>query len=122
MGVRVFEYRPDAVAPRTAMRRSGTVAASPPIFSLHAKTLVVDSRVVFIGTFNLDPRSENLNTEVGVLIHDAATARAVEAAIKLDMSVGNSWSAETADPDQYAPFGKRAKVRLLQLVPIRPLL
>ncbi|MEO7387335.1 MAG: phospholipase D-like domain-containing protein, partial [Gammaproteobacteria bacterium] len=33
---------------------------------------MVDERAVFIGTFNLDPRSQNLNTEVGVIIHDTA--------------------------------------------------
>jgi putative cardiolipin synthase len=122
MGIQVFEYRPDPIAQRKAMRRSPTVAPAPPIFSMHAKTLVVDSRSVFIGTFNLDPRSENLNTEVGVIIHDAATAGAVEAAIELDMSEGNSWRAWSDDPDQYAPVAKRAKVRLLQFVPLKPLL
>jgi len=82
----------------------------------------VDSSVVFIGTFNLDPRSENLNTEVGVIIYNNALARQVESAIEADMKPGNSWNAATDRPDQYVPFGKRSKVMLWQLLPIKPLL
>ena len=54
----------------TVMQRYARLRAESPVFALHAKTVVVDSRAVFIGTYNLDPRSENLNTEVGVVIHD----------------------------------------------------
>ncbi len=36
--------------------------------SLHAKTFIFDRRVVFVGSLNLDPRSTDLNTEIGVLI------------------------------------------------------
>ena len=92
------------------------------MFALHAKTLVVDGKRVYIGTFNLDPRSENLNTEVGVIMHDPALAQAVEAAIETDMLPGNSWNAASDRPDQYAGFAKRNKVRFWQLLPIKPLL
>jgi putative cardiolipin synthase len=93
-----------------------------PVSSLHAKTLVIDSKIAYIGTFNLDPRSENLNTEVGAVIHQPEVARAVEAAIEADMTPANSWNAATDDPDQYATAAKRSKVRLLQMMPLRPLL
>ena len=43
--------------------------------SLHTKAVVVDDRLVFIGSFNLDPRSANLNTEMGVLVNHAVLAR-----------------------------------------------
>jgi putative cardiolipin synthase len=92
------------------------------VFALHAKTMVVDSRIVYIGTFNFDPRSENLNTEVGVIIHNEALARAVEATIETDMQPANSWNAASDRPDRYVPLAKRSKVRLLQLLPIKPLL
>ena len=92
------------------------------MFSLHAKTLVVDGRTVYIGTFNFDPRSENLNTEVGVVVHDEGLAREVQTAIETDMAPGNSWNAGTDDPDQHAPLAKRSKVRLYQLLPLKPLL
>jgi cardiolipin synthase C len=122
MGLQIYEYRPDPAVQRALMRRSPTTAGEPPIFSLHAKTLVVDSKTVYIGTFNFDPRSENLNTEVGAIIHDAALSRAVEAAIETDMAPANSWNAATDDPDRQVPLGKRGKARLYQLLPLKPLL
>jgi putative cardiolipin synthase len=122
MGLTIYEYRPDAEAQRVAMMRRANPGPSIPISALHAKTLVVDSQVVYIGTFNLDPRSQNLNTEVGAVVHHDAVARAVEAAIEADMTPANSWNAATDDPDQYASAAKRSKVRVLQMMPLRPLL
>jgi phosphatidylserine/phosphatidylglycerophosphate/cardiolipin synthase-like enzyme len=60
--------------------------------SLHAKSYVVDGRTAWIGSFNLDPRSQNLNTEVGLVIEDEEVARAVEASILRDAAPGNSWT------------------------------
>jgi putative cardiolipin synthase len=63
----------------------------PPFLCLHAKSLVVDARLAFVGSYNLDPRSENLNTEVGLLVEDAAFARELLADIARDMRAENSW-------------------------------
>lgn len=38
--------------------------------TIHAKTAVVDNRVVLIGTYNIDPRSAFINREIGVIIND----------------------------------------------------
>ena len=121
LGLEIFEARPDAAIRRELMKRAGPAPPTPPIFSIHAKTLVVDGQACYIGTFNLDPRSENLNTEVGVVLRDARVARAVREAIELDMAPANSWAAAD-DPDRHASLGKRATVRLWQLLPLRPLL
>lgn len=122
MGLQIFEYRPDPANQRKLIPAIPGKHRAPPVFALHAKTLVVDGRTVYIGTFNFDPRSQNLNTEVGVILHDTGVARAVEAAIEDDMAPGNSWDAFRDDPDQYVPLGKRSKARFYQLLPIRPLL
>ena len=42
--------------------------------SLHTKAFVVDDARGFVGSFNLDPRSVDLNTEMGVLFEDPAIA------------------------------------------------
>lgn len=42
--------------------------------SLHTKAFVVDDRRGFVGSFNLDPRSAYLNTEMGVLFDDPVLA------------------------------------------------
>jgi putative cardiolipin synthase len=48
--------------------------------SLHAKTFAVDQARVFVGSFNFDPRSANLNTELGFVIESAEMARAIQQA------------------------------------------
>ncbi len=65
--------------------------ARAPFLCVHAKTLVVDGRIAFIGSYNLDPRSENLNTEVGLLIEDEALARELQGEMEADMRPENSW-------------------------------
>jgi putative cardiolipin synthase len=46
--------------------------------SLHAKTLVVDGRLVFICSLNMDQRSKLLNTEMGVIVDSVPLAKAVK--------------------------------------------
>ena len=121
MGLQIYEYKPAAEAQVEAMKRVHVTTRRSPISALHAKTMVVDSKTAYIGTFNFDPRSANLNTEVGAIIHDETLARSVEAAMETDMAPANSWSARD-DPDRYASQGKRNKVRLYRALPIQPLL
>src|SRR3546814_19071105 len=47
--------------------------------SLHTKAFVIDGERGFIGSFNLDPRSAYLNTEMGVLFEADDIARALRA-------------------------------------------
>lgn len=123
LGLEIFEFRPDSQVQREIMQRYAEHEDEDeaPIFALHAKTMVIDEEAVYVGTYNLDPRSENLNTEVGVIIRDARQARAVASAITKDMSSGNSWRA-TDDPDRFASRFKRARAAFWQMMPIKPLL
>jgi len=121
-GVEVFEYRPNPEIQESIMDRYAALRAEAPVFAVHAKSLVVDRQVAFVGTYNLDPRSENLNTEVGVVIHDAAQAAAVADAIVTDMLPGNSWNAATDAPDGYASTAKRVRAWLWSWLPIDPVL
>src|SRR6185295_8091753 len=41
---------------------------------LHAKTAVIDGETVVVGSYNLDPRSERLNTELALVVHDRSIA------------------------------------------------
>lgn len=122
MGLEIYEYKPDPETQKQVTQRIAEKDGKPPVFALHAKTMVVDTKIVYIGTFNVDPRSENLNTEVGVIVPNEALARAVETSIEKDMLPGNSWNAATDLPDQYVPFAKRLRVRFWQTMPIKPLL
>jgi len=67
-GVQLFELKPESDA-----RPRGKVGTSSAA-SLHAKTFAIDRSRIFIGSFNLDPRSARLNTEVGVVLESATLA------------------------------------------------
>jgi putative cardiolipin synthase len=122
LGIDIFEFKPDSMIQRQIMERYLQSRAEAPIFALHAKTMVIDRQIVFIGTYNLDPRSENLNTEVGVVIRNEQQAKQVANAIETDMLPANSWNARTDDPDQFTSLWKRARVAFWQWMPIKPLL
>jgi phosphatidylserine/phosphatidylglycerophosphate/cardiolipin synthase-like enzyme len=62
-----------------------------PYLALHAKSLVIDDAISFIGSYNLDPRSENLNTEAGLVVQDKQFAALVKKSIARDMLPQNSW-------------------------------
>lgn len=62
-----------------------------PRFGIHAKSLVIDSKIAVIGSHNLTPRSVNLNTESALIIRDERVARALEANILRDTEPQNSW-------------------------------
>ena len=62
-----------------------------PYFCLHAKSMVVDDELLFIGSYNLDPRSENINTEAGIVIRDRKLAKLLKENILRDMASRNSW-------------------------------
>ena len=71
-GVRLYEFKPTATAEEHAKREKKTGGGSRA--SLHAKTFVFDRRAIFIGSLNLDPRSIQLNTEIGVVCESATMA------------------------------------------------
>ncbi len=62
-----------------------------PRFGLHGKSFVIDSKIAIIGSHNLNPRSQNLNTEVVAVIWDEKVAHALEHNILLDTEPRNSW-------------------------------
>lgn len=122
MGIEIFEYKPDPQIKQQLVRQVVLQNIRPPVFAIHAKTMVVDNKSVYIGTFNFDPRSQNLNTEVGVIVQNENLAKNVQQAIEIDMRPENSWNATTDKPDQYASAMKRKRVVFYQLTPIKPLL
>ena len=66
---------------------------------LHAKTAVIDRSIVFIGSMNLDPRSESINTELGVIIRSPELAREVLRVIHIT-------KLQSAYRVQFAPDGR----------------
>ena len=54
--------------------------------SLHAKLMAIDQKQVFIGSFNFDPRSAYLNTEIGVLLNSPNLAKAIHQTMDENLS------------------------------------
>jgi putative cardiolipin synthase len=63
-GVELYEIKPTTGA---QLKRRFREPAGSSVGGLHAKTFAFDRRIGFIGSYNLDPRSNKLNTEMGVL-------------------------------------------------------
>ncbi len=118
-GVRIFEFRPDA-AVRMKIMTSDLQAELEykPIFGMHAKSMVVDGKLTVIGTFNLDPRSANLNTECVAIISSKSIADKVLVQMEEDFKPENSWET-TLDfnPDSEAGKWKQAKSWTRKAIP-----
>jgi phosphatidylserine/phosphatidylglycerophosphate/cardiolipin synthase-like enzyme len=95
-GAELYEMRPDAREER-ALFTEKELADNAMEFGLHAKTMVFDRRITFVGSFNLDPRSVNLNTEMGLLVESEALGEQVAASIERDVSGENSWRLRLTD-------------------------
>ena len=64
-GVQLYEVRVDATDPS---KGDGEAFES---VTLHTKAIMIDRKLLFIGSLNLDPRSIDINTEMGVLINSS---------------------------------------------------
>jgi putative cardiolipin synthase len=83
-GVELYEYQRFGNRPR---RHHGASRCN----ALHAKTIVVDRRLAWIGSFNLDPRSSRLNTEMAVVLESEPLARDLAARMERDLAPDRSW-------------------------------
>ena len=84
-GVDLYEINVDAES------RAIHSASSGAHLGLHAKTMVVDARTSFVGTFNIDPRSAKWNSETGVVIESEAFAKHLLMRLQRDFDPANSW-------------------------------
>lgn len=91
MGVELFELRPQIGSPRSSVGPFGSSRSS-----LHAKALVIDRNIVLVGSMNMDPRSANLNSEIGLVLRDRAIA---EQLVRLydDVTAHSSYRVELGD-------------------------
>jgi cardiolipin synthase C len=137
-GVELYEMKPSSGAlderrPDSFREPTGSGTAG-----LHAKTFAFDRRIGFIGSYNLDPRSSKLNTEMGVLFDCPTLARRLSQTTGRDLA-RNAYRVELVgsrlvwvthengkevrfDSEPGAGLWKRFKVRILSWLPIEGLL
>ncbi len=128
-GVELYELRPQSAQPM--LQDSAEISN----LTLHSKVAVVDGRRAFVGSFNLDPRSLYLNTEMGVVVESAGLASSMASSIterlpqyayRLGLSekhklqwryrTSNGFRIDTKEPD--TSVWRRLATRLLGLLPI----
>jgi len=94
-GVRIHELSP------TLARDSGRVAYfGDTVGRLHAKSLAIDRRWLFIGSLNLDPRSTHTNTEMGLVIDSTVLAQQAGGVLRRAMVSGAFRLRLTQDTDR----------------------
>jgi putative cardiolipin synthase len=131
MGVELYEVRPDIHV--TGAERAGNEGSRA---TLHTKAFVVDDERLFVGSFNFDPRSVNLNTEMGIILDAPELATEVvesidralpQIAYRLDLDEWNQlrWTTSTDgdvqvwDHEPETSWWMRTKVNLMGLLPIQ---
>ena len=87
-GVELYEIRHDAAV----KAKQDTPPAEAKFLGLHVKAFVVDRRIAYVGSHNLDPRSRDINTELGVLVRSPGLAGELAGLIEQDMQGENSWA------------------------------
>ena len=91
-GVKLWELKP-----LTAKTKASMFGSSGS--SLHTKALVVDGQRLFVGSYNLDPRSTSLNCEQGVLVTSAALGGQFEQIFDTQSNGARAWSVSLVDGD-----------------------
>jgi len=134
-GVELYELKPiDGKRPR--QRIAGTTA--PAHASLHSKVYVIDRNKTVVGSFNFDPRSINLNTEIALVIYSPDIAAQVVRmfdestspkssyrviAVKKENGSKLKWFGEekgvmkSFGSDPHPGFWRRIQERFMRLVP-----
>ena len=141
-GVELYEIKPTATGDGDRSSGGGAFGSSGGSgssgASLHAKTFSFDRRISYVGSYNLDPRSSKLNTEMGLLFDCPEFAKRLPINIERNIDrdtyrvelVGNhlEWVTREGnkevrfDSEPATSFGKRAKVTILSWLPIEGLL
>jgi putative cardiolipin synthase len=118
-GIKIYEFRPDAAERIKIM--TGALQKTlnyKPVFGLHAKSMVVDGKITVIGTFNLDPRSANLNTECIAIIPSEKIASGVLIGMEKEFKPENSWETTLeSNPDSKVGNVKRIKTWTRKIIP-----
>ena len=86
-GMELYELRPDT----DAFRSGWSLLSGQSRAALHAKAMAFDREAVFIGSFNLDPRSAVINTEASLYIESPELAERLMAYMATGVMPANSY-------------------------------
>lgn len=92
-GVEVYELRPDS----GYLKKDWASELGSSRAALHTKVMVLDRERIFVGSYNLDPRSAFINTEIGVLINSGELAALIADYLDEGVRPENSYRVELVD-------------------------
>ena len=99
MGVKMYELKGDSLKKLAKKKKN----QNPPNVSLHTKMIILDDDELDIGSANIDPRSNKLNTEQVMLIHSEKLVQAqledVDKILSLKYFYQLSWGKHPCDGD-----------------------
>lgn len=111
--------------------------------SLHAKSLAIDENTMFVGSFNMDPRSTYINNEIGILFSEPELAGGVaeqfdehvgEVAFRVELVRGEDGDESlrwvgvedgrevVLDSEPYAGFWAKLSANVMRFLPIESML
>jgi phosphatidylserine/phosphatidylglycerophosphate/cardiolipin synthase-like enzyme len=96
MGVGLYEMRSEQAGLSSAFGSTGGSEPGESRSMLHSKALVMDGRLLVVGSMNLDLRSQLQNTEIALLIRSDELCRVASGQIEAAMRDG-AWRVERAD-------------------------
>lgn len=108
-GVTIYEFKSHLNTADGEQQKYGDLYSG-----LHAKSFILDNKIVFIGSMNLDPRSSKENTEIGAMIHNKTLAQKFTASLLKSLDIksykvelqGNSLRWKTLQDGQEKIFTK----------------
>jgi putative cardiolipin synthase len=129
MGVEIWEHKPDTLISGTDESGVGDAVSG-----LHTKGFLVDRKELFLGSFNWDPRSAYINTELGIIIKSPELVgemvdrsderlRAIAYRVVLTEQGDLAWVEETDNgpviytKEPHSTWGERFKVGLMRILP-----
>lgn len=119
MGIDIYEFKPSPNEKYSIMIPDEQEKIKyKAVLGLHSKTMIIDGRVAVVGTYNLDPRSADLNTECVAIVRSKEFADNIMKYVDLEFQSENSWHVtKDFNPDKKAGWRKRLKVASRRPVP-----
>ena len=88
-GLQLYEFRPDAAS--CTLFIADEDLCEETMLGLHAKSMVIDGEILYVGSFNINLRSIYLNTETVLVVYSPELAQQVANSIEINMRPENSW-------------------------------
>jgi putative cardiolipin synthase len=125
-GITLFEKKSSTGRTRISLFGSRTA-------SLHTKACVADRKISFVGSFNLDPRSKSINTEMGIIFESESLSSQLAELLQAQMHVSYRLGSRNGDiiwlegygaiptvhtTEPYSPLTRRISAWLVGLLPI----